>query len=335
MSIARIMMAGACALALAAPAARAEVSEVTLARQFGISFMPLMLMEHAKLVEKHAERQGVTGLKVTWASFSGPSPMNEAMISGQLHFASVGVPSLGLLWEKTKGNIGVKGVAAMCSYPLYLNTRNPAVQSLKDFGEKDRIAVPSVKVSTQAIMLQMLAEQVFGPGQHVKIDHLTVSLSHPDGMAAILNPGSEITAHFTTSPFHEREMKMAGMRTLLTSYDILGGQATAVVMTATERFRAANPKVYAAVKGALDEAIATVNADKAAAARLYVELSRERSATPADIQAMMTAPGFDYTLAPQKVFKTVAFMHKIGSVKALPATWQEMFFPEVHGLQGD
>jgi hypothetical protein len=28
-------------------------------------------------------------------------------------------------------------------------------------------------------------------------------------------------------------------------------------------------------------------------------------------------------------------MNKIGSIKSKPASWKDLFFPEVHGLQGD
>ena len=38
-----------------------------------------------------------------------------------------------------------------------LNTANPDIKSIKDFTERDRIAVPSIKVSVQAVLLQMAA----------------------------------------------------------------------------------------------------------------------------------------------------------------------------------
>ena len=40
-------------------------------------------------------------------------------------------------------------------------------------------------------------------------------------------------------------------------------------------------------------------------------------------------------LTPQKVGKTADFMYKIGTIKTKPASWKELFFPEVHGLAGD
>src|SRR5207244_708789 len=110
------------------------------------------------------------------------------------------------IWSRTRNNIGVKGVAALNSMPLYLNTINPAVKSIKDLSANDRIALPAVKVSIQAITLQMAAEKAFGPGEHGKLDPMTVSLGHSDGLAAMLSGKSEITAHFTSAPFMYQEL---------------------------------------------------------------------------------------------------------------------------------
>jgi len=62
------------------------------------------------------------------------------------------------------------GVSAMTTYPLYLNTRNPNVKSPRDFSDQDKIVVPSIKVSTQAIMLQMLAAKEFGDANYARFD---------------------------------------------------------------------------------------------------------------------------------------------------------------------
>jgi NitT/TauT family transport system substrate-binding protein len=137
-------------------ASRAEVSEITVAQQFGVAFLPLMLMERDGLIEKHAKAAGIE-VKTNWQKVAGPSVINDGLLSGNVHFGAVGAPSLVTLWSRTKTNVGVKGVAAMTSYPLYFVTRNPDLKSLRDLSQKDKIAVPSVKISTQAIMLQMAA----------------------------------------------------------------------------------------------------------------------------------------------------------------------------------
>ncbi|MEN3376779.1 MAG: hypothetical protein V7604_2134, partial [Hyphomicrobiales bacterium] len=49
--------------ALARSAFADEVSTITLISQHGLPYLPLMVMENLKLVEKHAGRLGVPNLK--------------------------------------------------------------------------------------------------------------------------------------------------------------------------------------------------------------------------------------------------------------------------------
>ena len=327
----RALAALACLTMLAAVPVRAEVAEVTLGQQFGLSFLPMMYMEDAGLVEKHAVALGLPKPKVVWAKLAGPSNLNEGLISGAIQFTALGTPSIGLLWDKTRGD--VKGLVAICSYPLYLNTRSPNVKALKDFGPTDKIAVPSVKVSTQAIMLQMQAEKEWGPGEQYHIDSQTVSLGHPDAMAALLS-NTEVTGHFASSPFHEQERKDPRIRTVMTSYEILGGRATAATLITSERFKKANPKTVQAVLDATREAIDYLNQDKRRAAQIYLRLAGGKN-TVEELEAIISHPDWAYTLTPEKIGKTVQFMHKLGTVKTPVQDWKQLFFPEAHGLPGD
>jgi NitT/TauT family transport system substrate-binding protein len=108
-----------------------------------------------------------------------------------------------------------------------------------------------------------------------------------------------------------------------------------VLVTATTRFRQANPKVYQAFYDALSEGIAAVNKDKRAAAKLYLELANDRKNSVDDIVAIIADKDYAFTLMPQKVFKTAAFMAKIGTVKHAPASVADLFFPEIAPLNGD
>ena len=225
--------------ALFALAARGEMSEIKVAQQFGISYLPLMLMEEQKLIEKHAKAAGVD-VSVSWARFAGGNVMNDALLSNSLQFASGGVGPLVTLWSRTKGNLDVKAVSAINSMPIFLNTRNPNVKSIKDFTEKDKIALPAVKVSIQAVTLQMAAEKAFGEGQHGKLDAFTVSMSHPDAQIALLSGASEINAHFSSPPFQYQQLEKPGFHTVLNSFDVLGGPATFNVVWTASKFRSEN-----------------------------------------------------------------------------------------------
>ncbi len=311
----------------------AEVGELKVARQYGISYLPMMIMEDQKLVEKHAKAAGMPDLKVVWAKFAGGNVMNDALLSGSLHIAGGGVAPLVTLWAKTRGTFDVKAISAINSMPLYLNTRNPNVKSLKDFSQKDKIALPAVKVSIQAVTLQMAAEQAYGPGQQNKLDSLTVSMSHPDGMTALLSGSSEVTAHFSSPPFQYQQLEKPNIHTVLNSYDVLGGPATFNLVWTTSRFKAENPKVYDAFVKAVEEATAMINKDRKWAAETYLRISKDKD-TVSDILKMLEDPRIVYTTVPQNVMRYVDFMYRIGSIKVKPASWKEMFFPNVHGQPG-
>ena len=65
-----------------------------------------------------------------------------------------------LLFERSRGE--VRGLAGAGGAPMFLVTRNPDVKKLADFTDKDKIAVPTVKTSTQALILQIAAERELG-----------------------------------------------------------------------------------------------------------------------------------------------------------------------------
>ena len=311
--------------------ARAEVSEIKVAQQYGISYLPLMLMEEGKLIEKHAKSAGID-LSVTWVKFAGGNVMNDAIISGDLAFASGGVGPLVTIWSRTKGTLDVKAVSAINSMPLYLNSRNPAVKTVKDFTDKDRIALPAVKTSIQAVTLQMAAEKEFGPGNFAKLDPLTITRSHPDAQAALLG-NTEINAHFSSPPFQYQQLRRNDIHTVLNSYDVLGGPATFNLVWTTAKFVNDNPKVYAAFVKALEEAIAAINANKQAAAEAYLRISKDKDSVQ-EIVAMLNDPKIVFTMTPQNVMKYVDFMAKVGTIKVKPESWKEMFFPNAQSLAG-
>ncbi len=314
--------------------ARAEVGELKIAKQFGISYLPLMLMEADKLIEKRAAADGAGDLKVEWVTLAGGAPMNDAILSGSLHFASGGVGPLATIWARTKGSGDVKAVAAMNSMPLYLNVRSADVKSLKDLRETDRVALPAVKVSIQAVTLQMAAEKEFGAGNHGKLDHLTLAMSHPDAQAALLSGASEVTGHFSSPPFQYQQLKTAGIRTLVNSYDVLGGPATFNLVWTTTKFHDDNPKVYAVFFKAFQEAIDAINKDKPTAAQRYLDIAKDRRSTHQEILAMLEDPLIEFTLTPKSVMKYLDFMHRTGALKVKPESWKDMFFPMAHALPG-
>jgi NitT/TauT family transport system substrate-binding protein len=329
--LASVLLAGVLVFTGAAPL-RAETRELRVAIQDGLAYLPFIIMDNEKLVEKHAKASGVPELKVTWQRLANSVIMNDGLLSGNLDIATGGVPSLQVLWAKTKGTMNVKSVGAWASVPNYLNVRNQAIKDARDFTENDRIAVPAVKVSNQAMYLQMLAEKLFGEAEYQKLDTLTVSLAHSDGMKAFLLPGSEVTAHFTIEPYASRE-RAGGAKTLMSSFDILGGPATTSVMWATSKFHDENPKAYAAFVAATLEAFAFIDRDKKAAANYYIRVTGTKE-SPEDIIAMLGDPLLKFGLQPSNIMPQADFMYRKGLIKVRPGSWKDLFFANVHAAAG-
>jgi len=300
----------------------------------GVGFLPLMMMREHGLVEKHARLAGREDLHVRWIALGGPAVMNDALLSGSVDFIAAGPPAFITLWDRTRRSVQVAGVAAMTSLPMYLNTRSERVQSIDDIGGQDKIAVTAVKVSIPAIIMQMYAAERYGLELTDRFDRYTVTMNHADALIAMLSGSSEINAHFTSPPFHQREIAEPSIRTIMSSDDVMGGATTFTMLSTTARFRSENPDAYAAVLAALEEANEMIRADPAAAARVLIEADGGGGFTPEEIAAILEDPDVEFTTTPANVMKYATFMHSIGSIENLPQSWRELFFAEIHAAAG-
>jgi sulfonate transport system substrate-binding protein len=317
-------------LASWAGAAHGEVSEVHIVRQFGIGYLPLTIMLHEKLVEKHAAKAGLS-LTTKWSVLGNAVPINDGLISGNIHVGSGGIAPMVIAWDKTRGSVDIKGIGALCALPIFLVGRHP-YKSVKEFTDQDRISMAGAGQSIQTMYLQMEVAKVYGIAQYKKLNPLFVNLSHPDGLAALLS-GQQITASFLSPPFQYRALEK-GMHKILSSYDVMGGPASFLSVWSTSRFRADNPKAFKAVVDAFREATNLINSDRRRAAEIYSADTGGKE-TVAESEQQLNDPEFIFDLGPKKLIKLTDFMNATGTIKGKPTSWKEMFFPEVYDLSGD
>ncbi|MGN7773289.1 ABC transporter substrate-binding protein [Phyllobacterium sp. 22552] len=322
---------GIVAMLLAGQAA-AEGS-IRIAQQFGIAYLILDVVRDQALIEKHGKQAGVD-IKVEWASISGATAMNEALLANNLDIVSAGVPPALTMWDRTKGKQDVKLVAALGSLPNYLLTTNPDVHELKDFSDKDRIAVPAAGTGFQSRTLQIEAAKIFGADNFQKLDEISVSLPHPDATAALISGGTEVNSHFSSAPFYYQALQAnKAVHKVISSYDILGGPATFNVLYASSAFHNDNPKTYAAFYAALREASDWINANKQEAAQTFIRQQGSKL-SPELILEIINDPENDFTIVPQNTFVYATELHKLGVLKNKANSWQDYFFPEASGENG-
>lgn len=332
-AIARACFGAAIMLCLL-PKAQAEDNEIRLAQQFSMGYLQLNVMAHEKLIEKHAAALGIPNAKVSWFKFNGPTAVNEALISGNVDIGSGGVPGLITLWARTKGTPNeVRGIAALSSQPFLLNARDPKIKTIADFKDTDRIAVPAVKSSVQAMTLEMAAAKTFGEKQFDKLDHLTVSMTPPDATVALLKGGAQITAAFSVPPFQYQQLEDKDVHTVLNSFDVMGGSHTFTAVWCSAKFRDGNPKMYQAFVAALKEATEILNKDKQKGADYWIEDSKSKL-SPAMVGKLVSGPQVHWTMVPENTMKYADFMAQVGRIKAKAASWKDYFFPEAYGMNG-
>ncbi|QXZ11011.1 ABC transporter substrate-binding protein [Comamonas sp. Y33R10-2] len=317
---------------LASTQAQAKEGELRIAQQFGIVYLLLNVAQEQKLIEKHGKARGVD-IKVQFLQLSGGSAVNDALLSGNVDIAGAGVGPLFTLWDRTKGKQNVKGVASLGNFPYLLVSNNPAVKTIADFTEKDRIALPAVGASVQSRILQLASAKQWGDAQFNKLDKLQVALPHPEAAAAIIKGGTEINAHFASPPFQEQEL--AGnpkSHVVLNSYDVQGGPAAATVLYATEKFKNNSPKTYRAFLDALHEAAQFAQANPEQAADIYLKVSGGKQDRKLVLDVIRN-PQVQFTVQPQRTLALGQFLHRVGALKNNPAQLGDYFFddPRVAG----
>jgi NitT/TauT family transport system substrate-binding protein len=284
---------GVALISLTALPARAE-GQLRIAEQFGIVYLLLNVAQDQGLIEKQGKAQGID-IKVEFVKLSGGAAVNEA--------------SLG-------------------NFPYYLTSINPAVKTIADFSDKDRIALPAVGVSVQSRILQLASARQWGDAQYNKLDKLQVAVPHPEATAAIVKGGTEITAHFGNPPFQEQGLAgNPNAHIVLSSYQVLGGPASATVLYATEKYRRDNPKTYKAFVDALAEAAKLVKADPEKAADIFIRTNKS-GIDRALLLKIIKNPEVEFKLAPQNTFALAEFMHRVGAIKNKPTRALDYFFDD-------
>lgn len=119
--------------------ARSETAKVAL--QYGVTYLPLSVMQQEKLWEKHSKANGVE-LSVEWTVLGSGGAVNDAIISGSVDIAAGGIAPMMKLWDRTRELMRVKGIAALNSTSITLIANRDDIRTLADFKPNDRISVP-------------------------------------------------------------------------------------------------------------------------------------------------------------------------------------------------
>jgi len=325
----------AAAVATAVVAARPAVAEtdtVRIARQYSLAALPLMVAEKRKLIEKRAIAAGLE-VKVQWL-VPDRSGAVDTLLNGNADLAPVSVGHFLAAWDRKLGTPQeMRALAALARVPYVLVTRNAAIKTIRDFTDRDRIAVPAVKFSVPALMLEMAAAQEWGPEHYDKLDDRVRSVSDTAASAELRDGKSDLDAHFSRSPYVDDELGSNAVHRIMDSYDIAGPHSDDM-LAALVKFQQANPRLCAAIFGALQDADEIIRKNPGEAAEIYVSLIGEKEISVEDFTDIIGDPDVAFTVAPAGVGRLADFMARIKRIKHHPDSWKDLFFPEAQATPG-
>ena len=323
----RALIAGGLAASIAPALVFARPRTVRISKGYGLLYLPLLVMEKQRLFERSAARRGLQAINVEWVLLDGGNSVDDAMMAGTLDFASAGAPGFIELWARARGipNVEVIGISGLSTTALSLNTNRQKIISLSDFTQADRIAVPGIRTSLSAVVLQMLAAKLLGQQHFATLDSITVNLPHPEAMRALLQHENGVTAHFTSPPFSTLELRQPGIHQVADSVDVLGPLTLDVVFS-PKRLVDDEPAMVLAFLDALAEANRFIHQDPGTAAALYVAASGMKMSTE-DVVQMLRAPHTRFSLQPDQLMDYVQFLSMAGTIKNKPRAWKDMFVP--------
>jgi NitT/TauT family transport system substrate-binding protein len=314
--------------------AHAEVPEVRFARQFSMGYLQFNVIEHEHLIQKHAAALGIPEVKVSGVRFNGPAAMNDALLSDSVDIVGGSPNGMFTLWAKARGTPQeVRAITALVTLPYQITTNDPEIKTIADMSKCKKIPVPSVKVSSPAVTVQMAAAKLYGIKEYNRFDSATVTMSPADATIALLTGSSDVNCVVALPPYLQQQLEHPNIHAIASSFDLAGGPTTYTVAYTSKRFHDRNPKLYQAVYEALIEATDRVRTDIRTASRYWIEDS-ESKLTVDFVAAAGSAPGTQWTSVPLDTMKQAAFMAEIGTIKVKPESWKDYFFPEAYGLPG-
>jgi NitT/TauT family transport system substrate-binding protein len=329
-----IWLTAAAVLSLASTPARAEVDTVRIAMPYGLGYLPSYVVVDRHLIQKYAAAAGLGDINVTLRNMASGPVTSDLILANDADIGMGGWGPAFIMWDKTSGPNKVRGIMPLSGQSIVMLSIDPRIKTIRDFRDGDKIGISAIKVTDQAVTLQMAAVKEWGWDQRFRLDPLTISVSNPDGMVALLSGQTEVKNHFTITPFSVLEEESGKVHRVMTSDDYMTPGSSGSVMYASARFHDPNPKLYAAVAAAFEEAITFIGQDPRGAAEIYVNHEPQKRDLTWVENIIKDPKQIRYSSTPRGIKEHADFMYKLGTLKHQPESWKDLFWENVYDHDG-
>ncbi|HEX2911423.1 MAG TPA: ABC transporter substrate-binding protein [Chloroflexia bacterium] len=290
-------------------------SKVTIAYQPGLGYAQLIVMKQQKVLETTFPRT-----TFEWKLLSNGASIRDGMIAGQIQLGALGIAPFLVGWDK---GANWKILSALDALDIWLMTKQPDIQSLKDIKPGMKIGLPAPD-SIQALVLRKAAQtQLNNPKA---LDANMISMEHPLGVQSLTS--GQIAAHMTTPPFQFQETS-AGARSILHSFDVFG-QATSLGLFMTQSFYDKYPDFanwfYQQIKQSTD----FIKQKPDDAAKLLSQEDQGKT-SPEQYKTWMTDKSVNYDTVPHGLMAYSEFMKSTGFMNKGAASVKDFELPPLNG----
>lgn len=304
----------------AAPADQGgETASLKVAYQFGMAYAPMVICQDQELIEKAYKEATGNNVEIEWNQMSSGTDINTAFSSGDL---DVGLIAFPIIVTGVSKNLGYKIFANMCGQEHGLMTNDDSIQSLGDLvGSDSQISLLNLNTFHHIALAKALVEN--GYDAHA-LDENVVSMSHPDGMNALI--AGSVTAQATSNPYIYKERQEEGIHELTELKDAYPIENSYILGVASEELYDNNPELYKALCDAVNEAIDLINTDLDKAA----EICSAYDGNTVEDEKIYLEAGY-YTPDTKGILELAQFMEDNGFVEDAPDSYSDYAFDNVQG----
>ncbi len=262
--------------------------------------------------------------------------MNDALLSGSVDFIAAGPPAFITLWDRTRGSrrrARRRGDRVAADVPEH-DGRAAARRSTTSTRRTRSPSRPS-RCRSRRSRCRCTRPSSYGIGEAFRFDRYTVTMTHPDAVIALLSGANQIDAHFTSPPFHQRELKDPRVHTVLsTRRDHARRDDVHDAVDDREVPRGESRDLCGRARGAATKRTSRSAPIRARPPRSCSRPRRPRASRWTSSPTCCATRRSSSRRTPANVAKYAEFMHAIGSIEHAPESWRDLFFPEIHGAAG-
>jgi NitT/TauT family transport system substrate-binding protein len=320
------------ALLLLPLGARAEQNEVRIVMPYGLGYLPVYVAVDKGFIQERAKAAGLPDVKVTVTHMASGPASSDLILAGDADLAMGGFGPAFVLWEKTKGKIRI--MSPLSGGPILLLSNDPHLKTIRDIGPDDRIAISALKVTAQALAMQMAAAKEYGWDQRFRFDPNLVPMSNPDGMAIVMSGQGAVRSQLAITPFADEMLESGKVHLVMNSEDYIEPGSSISTLYVAPKFHDGSPKLYAATAAALEDAFAFIKTNAHESAQIYV--AREPQKRDLGwIEALIVDPKImRYSSTPRGYKKFADFMFEAGTLKTKPESWKDLVWENMWGKDG-